>query len=188
MAGNNGNQVEQPEASAVQEHVQVTPLGLSAEQMRLSNADAVTSIEANAAEAARIAERQRLSDLSAAFGSDTAFVSECVASGISVTEAKAKKFDAVAAQLAEAKTENERLVTENTDLKRRIEATKIGFSASDEGGGDKPTEATIEARIDAAWNNQASGAQAKFNGDKKAFAALMKHSPAKLANYEKQSK
>jgi len=156
--------------------------------MRLSNADAVTSIEANAAESARVAERARLADLNAAFGSDSAFVSECVASGISVTEAKAKRFDAVAAQLTESTAENERLVTENTDLKKRIDALKIGFSASDSGESDPQAEVTIEARIDAAWNNKSSGAQAKFNGNKGAFSALMKNSPEKLAEYEQQSK
>lgn len=165
--------------------MQVTPLGLSAEQMRLSNAEAVAGIEQAAAQKAASDERARLTGLASAFGNDPEFLSKAVADGMSISDAKAAKFDEMATELASVKAENAKLVEANADLRVRVEGTKIPFGgASDDGG--QPEASTPESRIEAAWNNQASGAQAAFGGVKEAFVALMQSSPSKLEKYEQK--
>lgn len=156
----------------------------------MGSPEAVAAIEKAASDKAAADERARLTGLSAAFGNDAEFLAKAVSEGMSVNDAKAAKFDAVVAENTALKADVAKLTEANADLKKRVESTKVPFGgASDDA--EKPEanslEARIEARIEAAWNNKASGAQANFAGVKEAFSALMKSSPEKLAKYEKKS-
>ncbi len=108
--------------------------------------------------------------------------------GLSVESAKAARFDAVSQQLAEVRTENEKLVNENKDLKARIEKTKVGFVEEPSGEQSDGNAASIESRVDAAWSANGGNCQSKFNGDKKAFAALMVRTPERLSQYQPEVK
>lgn len=174
---------QQPQQSFIE-----VPCNVSVDQLRIGSPEAVASIEAQAADKARADERQRLAGLNAAFGDAPEFVAECVSKGLSVEAAKAARFDVVSQQLAEVRTENEKLVNENKDLRARIEKTKVVFVEEPSGEQSDGNEASIESRIDAAWNANGGNCQVRFNGIKTAFAALMKASPGKLAEFEKATK
>lgn len=151
--------------------MQVTPLGLTAEQMVLSNPEAVAKIQADAA----AADRKRLGELQAAFPNEAAFAVQAHAEGLSVAEAKAKLYDTLAERTA-------KLETENVELKKQVEGSKVTFSATDKGQaeGKTPvlTKSTDELNAEAAtiWN-ASSELRNEFNGEFEAFKADFKRFP-----------
>lgn len=155
--------------------------------MAASNKDAVTQIEDAGKKAGAEAERQRIAGLTAAFPNDPDFVKEATDKGWSVNDAKAAKFDKVAAENAELKTKNE-------ELTKRAEAKdpNVEFAASDKEGGtnnaaDPLTVDEQDAQSTKIWNENAQ-LRANFSGEKGAFQALYRHDKALALEEAKKAK
>lgn len=145
--------------------------------MAASNKDAVAQIEDAGKKAGVEAERKRIAALTAAFPNDAEFVKEATDNGWSVNDAKAAKFDKVAAENAELKTKND-------ELSKKAEAKdpNVEFAASDKEGakveGDEPlTVDEQDAQSVKLWNDNPQ-LRANFSGEKGAFQALYRHDKA----------
>ena len=141
--------------------VEETPLGLSAEQMQKSNPSAVSELQA----AAQKQDRQRLSDLRAAFKEDPDFAMEAFEAGLSVDAAKAKRYDAIAPKVAD-------LEKKVGELQAAVDANKVNVTMSDTEG--KKIEASggdpLEAEANKLWDSNEK-LRNEFGGEKKPFLA-----------------
>lgn len=156
--------------------VEKTPMGMSAEQMKKSNPDAVKQMEdaaaAKAKEEAKAESAKALDEMKAAFPEDLDFAIESHKAGLSVNDAKAKRYDEVAAKV---KT----LETENADLKKNSEKLDVTFGVDNDESGEAGAKTG-----DDEWQNEAAKIwnkddklQSEFSGNKTAFFAYYKKRP-----------
>lgn len=155
-----------------------TPLGLSAEQMKKSNPEAVKQMEEEAAAKAKTEAKtesaKALSEMKAAFPEDLEFAIEAHSEGLSVEQAKAKRYDDVVEK-------NKTLETENADLKKQTEKIDVNFAESaDEGEGGSKTAAEWENEAAKIWDKNENGLQAEFAHTKTTFLAYYKNNGYKL--------
>ena len=167
----------EPAAGTKQEVLkEITPLGMSAEQMKKSNPEAVKQMEEAAAAKAKAEAKaesdKALDEMKAAFPEDLDFAIESHKAGLSVNDAKAKRYDDVSAKV---KT----LETENADLKKKTENLNVTFgSDNDESGEAGAKTGDDEWQNEAAkiWNKD-DKLQSEFRGNKTAFFAYYKKRP-----------
>lgn len=172
-----GSKAETPEAEAPQSKtlVEKTPLGLSEEQMKKSNPEAVQKLQDDAAAKAKTESAAALASMKAAFPDDLEFAIEAHGAGMSVDQAKAKRYDDVAAK-------NKTLVEENAQLKAKNEEIPVQF-AGDDSEGTKASGAPTEAWENEAaklWDKNENGLQAEFAHTKTTFLAFYKNNGYKL--------
>jgi len=163
---------ETPQPKVLKE---VTPLGLSEEQMKKSNPEAVQKLQDDAAAKAKTESAAALASMKAAFPDDLEFAIEAHAAGMSVDQAKAKRYDDVAAK-------NKTLAEENAKLKAESEKIPVQF-ASDDGEGAQASGAPAEAWENEAaklWDKNENGLQAEFAHTKTTFLAYYKNNGYKL--------
>ena len=148
--------------------VEETPLGLSAEQMQKSNPSAVSELQAKA----KAEDRQRLSDLRAAFKEDPDFAMEAFEAGLSIDAAKAKRYDAIAPKVAD-------LQKQVNDLQAAVDANKVAVTMTSQDG--KQVDASggdpLEAEAAKLWDGD-QNLRNEFGGEKTAFLAGFKKNPA----------
>lgn len=162
---------------------------MSPTEMKVSNPDAVLSIEDAGKKAGAEGERKRLADLQAAFPDDPAYVAECQAKeGFTAIEAMAARYQLVHAQNKELKKENEKLAKVAAEKDPTVE-----FVASDKEGaaavGDDVglTVDDKDAKATELWNKNAN-LRATFHGGKGSFQALYRNDPQMALQVVEDSK
>ncbi|QDT84584.1 hypothetical protein [Gimesia chilikensis] len=168
----------EPAAGGTKQEVlkEITPLGMTAEQMKKSNPEAVKQMEEAAAAKAKAEAKaesdKALDEMKAAFPEDLDFAIESHKAGLSVNDAKAKRYDEVAAKV---KT----LETENADLKKNSEKLDVTFGVDNDESGEAGAKTG-----DDEWQNEAAKIwnkddklQSEFSGNKTAFFAYYKKRP-----------
>ncbi len=147
--------------------MQVTPIGMTSEQMKVSNPDAIAVLHAEAT----AANNERIAALAKSFGDDKDLLAKAILDPtMTVQTVKAERYDAQQAQLATLQTENAKLKTEGV----------VGFAAGDKPGATAPIGATdpeaLEKEAVAFWNGNADVRQ-EFEGIYTAFLAGYKAEP-----------
>ncbi|QDV50847.1 hypothetical protein [Gimesia fumaroli] len=165
----------EPKEGAKQETlVERTPVGLSAEQMKKSNPEAVQRMQEEAASKAKKESAKALSEMKAAFSDDLEFAIAAHSEGLSVEQAKAKRYDAVI-------KENQNLKAENANFKQDSEDLEIKFAPAGEKTSSAPDEElsaeAIENAAADAWNKLSQAEKAEFGNVKTAFFAYYKMNP-----------
>lgn len=147
---------------------------MTTDEMKVSNSTAVASIEDASKKAGAEDERNRIAGLQAAFPSDAAFVTEATKAGWSVTEAKAARFDQVAAHNTELQTKNDELSKKLAEQDPNVE-----FAASDSEANAETVGSDVDekdATSTEIWNKNGN-LRASFHGGKTAFQALYRNDP-----------
>lgn len=157
--------------------VEKTPMGMSAEQMKKSNPEAVQQMEQAAAdkakEEAKAESAKALDEMKAAFPADLEYAIESHKAGLSVNDAKAKRYDEVAA-------ENQTLKTANADLQKKLEEGNVEFageSAEGQEAGATSDDKELENAAAKIWDKNANNLQKEFGNNKTAFFAYYKKRP-----------
>ena len=173
--GSNDTPAAEAEAPQSKTLVEKTPLGLSEEQMKKSNPEAVQKLQDEAAAKAKSESDAALASMKAAFPDDLEYAIEAHTKGMSVDQAKANRYDDVAAKF---KT----LSAENAKLKADAEKIPVQF-AGDDGEGAQASGAPAEAWENEAaklWDKNENGLQAEFAHTKTTFMAYYKNNGYKL--------
>lgn len=151
--------------------------------MKVSNKEAVLSIEDAGKQAGIDAENERCKAIDAAFADDPTFAAECRATkGMTVNDAKAAKFDQVKAKNAE-------LEKKNAELTEKAKAANppVEFAASDSEGGQAADEGTVnekDAKSIEIWNKNEK-LRVAYNGNKTAFQATYRNDPETALSFGK---
>ena len=170
-------------AEASDAGVKEIPLGMNVDDMKVSNKEAVLSIEDAGKQAGVDAENERCKAIDAAFPDDPTFAAECRAKkGMTVLEAKAAKFDQVQAQ-------NVELTKKNAELTQKAQAANpaVEFAASDSEAGTSADEGTVnekDAKSIELWNKNEK-LRVAFNGNKSAFQATYRNDPETALSFGK---
>ncbi|QDT95546.1 hypothetical protein [Gimesia aquarii] len=162
--------------------VEKTPLGLSEQQMKKSNPEAVQKIQSEAAEKAKSEAKaesdKALSEMESAFPDDLEFAIQAHKEGLSVEQAKAKRYDDVV-------KENQTLKEENATLKKDDEELKVNFAPANEPNDSKTNESKSESEIDndaaSVWNNMSVDEKAEFGNIKTSFFTYYKKHPEEFS-------
>lgn len=156
---------------------------MNVDDMKVSNKDAVLSIEDAGKQAGIDAENERCKAIDEAFADDPTFAAECRAKkGMTVLEAKAAKFDQVKAQNAE-------LTKKNAELTEKAKGANpaVEFASSDGESGAASDESTVnekDAKSVEIWNKNEK-LRAAYNGNKSAFQATYRHDPETALSFGK---
>lgn len=152
------------------------PIGLKAEEMKLSNPVAVQEIEKTAGDKAKAEEQKRTADLLAAFPADAPFAQEAIGKGWTVIEAKAARHDTLVARVTE-------LETENTQLREKSKQPVAEYASSDmDAKAQVESEDAFDKKAAAIWNKHAQ-VRDVHRGNRKGFEADLRHNPETYAQF-----
>lgn len=170
------SRVETPETHSVSETIiEEYPAGMSVEQMRKSNPEAVTAIENAAVTAAQVKTPATIEELKVAFKDNPQIALDAAEAGFTVMEAKAGQYDTLVEQVST-------LTAENKDLKSKVDNSHVTYSeATDSNGGqvsgnlEELSDDELEAAAVEYWNNHEQVREG--HGTKAAFCAYFKNRP-----------
>lgn len=175
-----GSKTETPETEVTQPKtlVEKTILGMTEDQMKKSNPEAVQKLQDDAAAKARTESAQALANMKAAFPEDLEFAIEAHGAGMTVDQAKAKRYDDVLAK-------NKTLAEENASLKKDEDELQVKFATeADKTNGPSGKASFAEMSDDelanqaaSVWNKLSQADKAEFGNVKSSFFAYFKKFP-----------